>query len=1584
MTHASATNYIVCGNDIRDFVIRKSITENAIVTAIGWRTDEKLMSNAQVVLELLKEETSFVPMVMPVQVRKLKSLIFEYPEKTMSSTKSLTEKLSQQQIREEEQESGIRPILPKPDLRSAPEMLVNVNIDINEVMHQVVDKLQMVAKEIFESPESCTSKGDVAGHLNVVAKALRPLSLSELKQVEAKLESQLASQQQERKQLTRNLFYDVVSMIGTNPAVMLSKERVKDTTRVSAFQAVKMVQATINNVRTPTEDLLKELIQLIKNDLRPLAHDRTQVYSVAMVQMSNILYRACIDPAKLNSYPARIYGQFCSQESEPVQQWTEFLKQELTNQHNQQIKLNAISAIGKLGTIRSIQMLAEIVSETQYNEMVRSLAVYSMKRSAKIQPANVKPLLLSIIDNIAEESDVRIAAIAVLPYAQPEAHELQKIAVRTWLEPSKEVASFVYSTFKSLSRTEVPELKLVGQKVVPLMTLVKPFVLGMHYSTNYQSSTLVDYLRMVINQEFSWTKSKVGIVPHRHSWMTMVHGGSYEITGSAFTAYTRGMDKWIDMIMRFSKSISEPSTQVKEQLQKVIRDLKIESRQQAKPELYVQYQFFDSEYSSYLNEDKVVEVLEQLTEQLSRDINALTEEKEIQITRASKLLEAEGLGPCDAGFPVYIERTIPMVLALKATARMEMEEKNSMKIPKMLKAKVIPVANIKLEANMGVISPFNQEFVGTSVEMAIHSASPLEMTLTRRLTALTLDIKIPDEITREIEPLHIFVEPFTVKADLRKVEPLSKAADRKTILSGNPLKEYKASIGQSLDIDAKIEAKSDRTFTDLYSYLEKIREQSVVSLINSFYLPSSLKMSSFRLTIDPRQSRTKEVSITIGALKISKEGSQQQTEIFPAMLPLEPVNDMNHVKQVCMENYPKNPAKYGECVMELSALDYVTESLDSICKVHAFARCKELEQICHKARDMCETKTGFRSETCKKNSQTCLRRIINLQAVHKTLAELDNEGTVVAIRIDADLRGSNKVLSTGLAFGMKKEEQSSTPSKKSIRMVSNIDVKTTDSQVFEIKFVSNAQVPRVQTRWNMEQLLEESLEMLLNGRVQYGYKNRVQKETIKMKSHMKKSQEQRTSVKESPEFKRCSSEEQLGKKLANVCEFSRHQAASIDEISTEIELPESLKKYPNMMRLGEFLRAYFLGQVEEKETSSPVSEKVIRLVAKVNRVGDEAQIAAEIMNKKYEIINLRIPRIFKGILPVSMRNPMIYNFMQKLTKRQIPASCRVEPKYVATFDNKTYSYEMNNCYHLLFKDCSQQIPVAVLARNINSELKEVKVLSGPVETLLTPQSKTDMKLRLNIEGRVEELSIQPGHMREIRTQDMTKVMEIKRFQDNVYLVNAIREKLWVLTDGERIEVSASYMLRSKACGLCGDLNGENTADLKTPERCIMSRPRFAAYSYMMQEPTSCQGIPSQDKAKYEQEKSECVREEIIPTPLMRLSKVVAKSAEQVTKPIISQHLVQRQGTSGKICISVQKVKVCSKINKAETEEPKPVQVERKRVQYVCLDESDRSAVQLEQRARAGETLELTSAGQAISFSKLELEPVLCQRQSNQI
>ena len=80
-----------------------------------------------------------------------------------------------------------------------------------------------------------------------------------------------------------------------------------------------------------------------------------------------------------------------------------------------------------------------------------------------------------------------------------------------------------------------------------------------------------------------------------------------------------------------------------------------------------------------------------------------------------------------------------------------------------------------------------------------------------------------------------------------------------------------------------------------------------------------------------------------------------------------------------------------------------------------------------------------------------------------------------------------------------------------------------------------------------EQLLQQALQVVLNGHVEFGYVSNP-KEIIRMKSLLVKSEQQKEAVRTAPEFLRCTQEEQLERPLADVCELVRHQAASVDEV----------------------------------------------------------------------------------------------------------------------------------------------------------------------------------------------------------------------------------------------------------------------------------------------------------------------------------------------------------------------------------------------------------------------------------------------------
>ena len=89
---------------------------------------------------------------------------------------------------------------------------------------------------------------------------------------------------------------------------------------------------------------------------------------------------------------------------------------------------------------------------------------------------------------------------------------------------------------------------------------------------------------------------------------------------------------------------------------------------------------------------------------------------------------------------------------------------------------------------------------------------------------------------------------------------------------------------------------------------------------------------------------------------------------------------------------------------------------------------------------------------------------------------------------------------------------------------------------------------------------------------------------------------------------------------------------------------------------------------------------------------------------------------------------------------------------------------------------------------------------------------------MNLNGQQQIVQIQPGMLKVIRDVNGLEILHIKRFEDDVYAVHAVQEHLMVLFNGKHAQIFGSPLMRSRSAGLCGDLNAETTADLKTPER----------------------------------------------------------------------------------------------------------------------------------------------------------------------
>merc|ERR1719153_1388469 len=144
------------------------------------------------------------------------------------------------------------------------------------------------------------------------------------------------------------------------------------------------------------------------------------------------------------------------------------------------------------------------------------------------------------------------------------------------------------------------------------------------------------------------------------------------------------------------------------------------------------------------------------------------------------------------------------------------------------------------------------------------------------------------------------------------------------------------------------------------------------------------------------------------------------------------------------------------------------------------------------------------------------------------------------------------------------------------------------------------------------------------------------------------------------------------------------------------------------------------------------------------------------------------------------------------------------------------------------------------------------------------------------------------------------------------------------------------------------MNDEKTADLKSAGNCIMTQPKLAAFSYMVQD-GQCAGIPAEEKPLFQKEAAQCTKMEVTPAKVM------------------DKHVVIEMDQ--RICFSKEQIKVCG-IKGTPTGT-----MQRKEIEFFCVPK-DREGMIMRQMAERGEKIERVNRFPT-EFPGVVYEPEMC-------
>merc|ERR1712240_719280 len=167
--------------------------------------------------------------------------------------------------------------------------------------------------------------------------------------------------------------------------------------------------------------------------------------------------------------------------------------------------------------------------------------------------------------------------------------------------------------------------------------------------------------------------------------------------------------------------------------------------------------------------------------------------------------------------------------------------------------------------------------------------------------------------------------------------------------------------------------------------------------------------------------------------------------------------------------------------------------------------------------------------------------------------------------------------------------------------------------------------------------------------------------------------------------------------------------------------------------------------------------------------------------------------------------------------------------YVQTFDKKTYSYQVDECDHLITSDCSQNHQHAVLAKEVNG-LKHVTIYQGQSQIELRPAQAYSNQVdnwKLSVNG----LQVQLRKNEKITLKSSSALEQITAYwtNDNTVVINTPQVRLVHL--GKTVTLEVNNTPNGSQCGLCGDYNMDKGTDVLSSKGCIMSSVKLAAHTY---------------------------------------------------------------------------------------------------------------------------------------------------------
>merc|ERR1719228_64066 len=724
----------------------------------------------------------------------------------------------------------------------------------------------------------------------------------------------------------------------------------------------------------------------------------------------------------------------------------------------------------------------------------------------------------------------------------------------------------------------------------------------------------------------------------------------------------------------------------------------VESRWARKPEAHVTVKVMGLQ-RIFSFDNKMVE---QLMEEITRDsMEALKRHNRLS-KDFMKIIDLNGnhaIIPSESGLPVYISHQTPLVISGKASLKAKL---NDMKNGE-ASLTILPVVNYKQITQAGVFCPFSKRFLDVGVDTNLHVAVPVKAEVTMKDGQYSVIVSTPrDEESQKEKPVfQLRVKPYTAAYDITSssLVPVDKAANSKTIKSRNQQQRKEYNLGQALGLNLKLKIETEQPHADLAEFVQGLLQHKPLTLLTLPLPLKTVKDHSVSLIYNPRGSNTKDASFAFSF----GYGEKQQFSQQPEVTSYSRVTVPDHVERQCREEArqwkeeeQRDAGKMYERKERCERRNQDRGQQDKEQEQRRMLAEQEKEECRREAQNKCdqEKERELREEKEEKKEK-CEREKLAAEEKEKCMREQSRQSHP-SYEVESHCNKKSvqyKQRHTGYKSNMKSLQGM-------LKSISNA-----------AKAVSiNVQAALHGVNYSADRKVEA--QFTISEDKSQGSRKHEQQQAVQMDIQAERSTEQKAYARHSQAWRKCDSDLAKIQQLSESCKESRRHASSLDVVQAELSLPKQVARSPYMSSLSSVAMAYFMPYLSIEATSynrQGSNQEHYRIDSKIALNGGSFTVSVAANNQNTILRNVRVASSMKGLVPFFVMESLPMLLIESVTHYRAPSVCVVEGNKVETFDKVIYDYIMNDCEHVIFKDCTEAPKVLVSVKKA-SALHIVKVV----------------------------------------------------------------------------------------------------------------------------------------------------------------------------------------------------------------------------------------------------------------------------------